>query len=91
MSIDDNIVSTLSFGCRYIRLKIANDKGEPPAKHAAPAFQELMASAAKRDCLPSTRQAVTKKDDLFNNVLGHFQVCLFISTYTVTITIVVGC
>ena len=57
VSIDDDIGLSLFFGCRYVRFKIANDEGEPPAKRAAPerpsAFQELMASAAKRDCLPS--------------------------------------
>ena len=90
VSIDDDIGLSLSFGCRYVRFKIA-DEGEPPAKRAAPerpsAFQELMASAAKRDCLPAPRQAVTRKDDLFNDVLGHFQVCLFISKHLLSLCI----
>ena len=77
VSIDDNIGLSLSFGYRYVRFKIANDEGEPPAKHAAPerpcAFRELMTSATKRDCLLAPRQALTRKDELFNDVLCHFQ------------------
>ena len=60
--IDDDIGLSLSFGCRYFRFKIVNDEDEPPAKRAAPerpsAFEALMASAAKRDCLPAPRQTV---------------------------------
>ena len=78
VSVDDDIGLSLSFGCRYVRFKLAIDEGEPPAKRAAPerpsAFRELMTSAARRDCLPAPRQAVTRKDELFNDVLCHFQV-----------------
>ena len=83
--VDDDIGWSLSLGCWYVRFKVANNRNEPPAKRAAPecpsTCEALMTSMAKRDCLPATQKTVTRKDDLFSDVLGHISRYVYIYIY----------
>eukprot|EP00117_Sycon_ciliatum_P037667 scpid20458/ scgid28125/ len=78
VDVDEKVQLVAEFGCRFIKFDLPKeDIGEPAAKRRpTSAFDIMLAAASERNSLPDRREPVTRKDDLFNDVVNYLKVSL---------------
>ena len=76
VSTSKSVRLAVVFGCRYVRFEVTVSPTEPPAKKVCErsAFDELLTSTWRRDCLPVLPEKTgTAKDALLANIVAHLR------------------